>query len=138
MFSKQKQHFLRSYRGPLRLQRPITWGAGAILGTPQEPCTGEPGKDTHTMYQNRSDALDILTDHAEIQASIFRGAIAEKKELKDIPFFCNARGGSVCVLALREGSRGVRKRNLGDVKSGEGSKVFGKGRGPESPGAGAL
>ena len=52
-----------------------------------------------TMYQNRSDALEILTDHAEIQASIFRGAIAEKKELKDIPFFCHARGGSVCVLA---------------------------------------
>ena len=51
------------------------------------------------MYQNRSDALEILTDHAGIQAIIFRGAIAEKKELKDIPFFCHARGGSVCVLA---------------------------------------
>ena len=61
------------------------------------------------MYQNRSDALEILTDHAEIQASIFRGAIAEKKELKDIPFFCHARGGSVCVLALREGSRGCER-----------------------------
>ena len=31
-------------------------------------------------------ALEILTDHAEIQASIFRGAIAERKELKDFPF----------------------------------------------------
>ena len=40
-------------------------------------------KDAHNMYQNSSDALEILTDHAEIQASIFRGAIAEKKELRD-------------------------------------------------------
>ena len=42
------------------------------------------GRDhARAMYQNRSDALEILTDHAEIQASIFRGAIAEKKELRD-------------------------------------------------------
>ena len=50
-------------------------------------------KDAHNMYQHSSDALEILTDHAEIQARIFRGAIAEKKGLKDFPFFCHARGG---------------------------------------------
>ena len=80
-------------------------------------------------------ALEILTDHAEIHASIFRGAIAEKEGAQRLPIFLPCPRRLVLRSRLARRLKGVAKDKSGRrERGGKRRKSSEKGWGPESPG----